>query len=215
MWMQKCMKLGAAFTAALLLCACSTGQRAGWLTLQEAFAPAVVVRQTPLKPDLRYLLVETGGREALMVWVGQERSSLGDASVWVSADGVVLRLLQGRLVGVAEPRRSWRLVAQTAVSTTGPVRWMETSDEQPGFRLGVVRTVERVTAAQVPAALAAWAVGAQDLRWSQEVDASTGQSFSFVGVNTSGQVQAGQRCLAPDWCWRWQAWPAKSLASSL
>lgn len=214
-----CMKLGVVVTAAVLLVGCSTAMMTGLRTLQEEVMPShVSVRQTPLKPNFRYLLVENKGQEALMVWVGTENSALGETSVWMSSDGVVLRLVQGRLVGVSEPLRSWQLTSESPVSknatfATGS-QFKQTSDEQPGFRLGIERTVEKMALPLSPQTTT-WAVAGQDLRWMQEVDISSGQRLAMYGTNAQHHTMAGQRCLTPEWCLRWQAWPAKTTTSPL
>ena len=196
----------------LLLGGCSSGMRAGMLTFQEELAPNLpAVRETPLKPQLRYLLVESGGREALMVWVGNESGPVGETSVWLSADGVVVRLLQGRLVGVSEPRRAWQLTAEApssqALDPASTAALVQTSDAQPGAQWGIVQDIRRqllpATTSPMP-----WAEGTQGLRWVEEVDASTGQRLSLYAINAQNQTIAGQRCINPQWCLRWQTWPA-------
>lgn len=216
---MRSMKLGAAVTAAVLLGGCNAAMMTGLRAFQEEVLPShQSVRQAPLKPELRYLLVENQGREALMVWVGTERSTLGQTSVWMSSDGVVLRLIQGRLVGVTEPHRSWRLTSESPVSknpsSTAPSQFRQTSDEQPGFRLGIERTIEKLELPISPQDTA-WAVVASDLRWTQEVDVASGQRLAAHGMNGQNHTLAGQRCLTPDWCLRWQAWPAKTATSPL
>jgi hypothetical protein len=94
-----------------LLSACASGFSAGLSSLlDEVRSPPSSARQTPLKAGIRYLLVENNQREALMVWVGNEIGPMGPTTIWVSADGVVLRLAQGRLVGISEPTRQWPLI---------------------------------------------------------------------------------------------------------
>lgn len=213
------VKLGAAGAAVVLLVGCSSAQMAGWWTLQEEVMPRQLpVRQMTLKPEFRYLLVENKGQEALMVWVGMEHSALGETSVWMSADGVVLRLVQGRLVGVSEPHRSWRLTTESPVSTnpslTTRPQFSQTSDEHPAFRLGIKRSIAKVDLTANPQTTG-WAVDAQDLRWTQEVDISSGQRLAMHGMNAQNHTMAGQRCMTPDWCLRWQVWPAKTTTSRL
>jgi uncharacterized protein YcfL len=211
------LKLGAVVTAVVLLVGCGSAQVAGLRTFQEEVMPSQLpVRQTALKPEFRYLLVESKGQEALMIWVGTERSALGETTVWMSADGVVIRLVQGRLVGVSEPHRSWRLVSESPTNTSSASRsqFIQTSDEHPGFSLGIQRTINKVELPLDPKTTA-WAVVAQDLRWTQEVDISSGQRLALHGTNAHNHTMAGQRCLTPEWCLRWQAWPAKTTTSPL
>ena len=215
---MQCMNLGAVVAVGLLV-GCSSGQMAGVRAFQEEVFPRhLPVRQTALKPEFRYLLVEAKGQEALMIWVGTERSALGETSVWMSADGVVLRLAQGRLVGVSEPHRSWRLTAESPLLTnpasTTQSLFSQTSDEQPGYRLGIKRTIEKL---DLPAhhQTPEWALVYPHLRWIQEIDVSSGERLAVYGTNEQNHTLAGQRCLGPDWCLRWQVWPAMTLSPPL
>jgi hypothetical protein len=188
--------------------------KAGLLTLQQDVMPnRLQVRQAKLEPGYRYLLVEQQGREALLVWIGNESSALGETSVWLSADGVVVRLVEGRLVGVAEPNRNWRLTSETPLSQQSSSQLKQTSDEQPGFHMGLVRTVTTlplpVTARPMP-----WVDGEQNLNWLEEIDVTTGQRLALYAVNERKQTIAGQRCLGAEWCLRWQTWPATKTAQN-
>jgi hypothetical protein len=194
--------------------------RAGLLSLQQDIMPsAQSVRHYPLRPDLRYLLVKSEGREALMVWVGKEQTNLCEASVWVSADGVVMRLCGGRLVGVSERQRQWQLVDESMLSVAQPSSsdrsiHRQTSDEQPGFHLGVARTIEKIhlTTHEQPTS---WFVMPQTVQWVEERDHLSGDQLSFYAVNTDHDWIAGQRCITAQWCVQWQTWPSKSTASIL
>jgi hypothetical protein len=171
---------------------------------------------------MRYLLVKRKEREALLVWVGTERTRLCDASVWVSADGVVMRLCQGRLVGVSEPHRQWHLIDESplsAVDLTVPHSEQrslhtQTIDEHPGFRLGILRTVEkthRANGSQLPT----WFVVPQNAQWVEEKDQLSGTQLTVYAVSPEHDWMAGQQCMAPAWCVQWQSWPAKSSTSAL
>lgn len=200
--------LGFISAACLLLGACSSGMRAGLLTLQQEVMPTrQEVRQSPLQPGVRYLLVEERGQEALLVWVGNEKGPLGETSVWVSADGVIVRLVQGRLVGVSEPQRTWHLTSETAVTVAGASQMRQTTDVQPGFHIGLVRTIEKKSLSVEPRPLA-WVEETRDLSWVEEVDIATGQRLALFAMNGLNQTIAGQRCMSPEWCLRWQTWPA-------
>ena len=200
--------LGFMFAACLLVGACSSGIKAGLLTLQQEVMPTrQEVRQSPLQPGVRYLLVEERGQEALLVWVGNEKGPLGETSVWVSADGVIVRLVQGRLVGVSEPQRTWHLTSETAVKVAGTSQLRQTTDVQPGFHMGLVRTIEKKSLPVAPRPLA-WFEETRDLNWVEEVDIATGQRLALFAMNGLNQTIAGQRCMSPEWCLRWQTWPA-------
>lgn len=203
----------------LLLCSCSSDMRAGLLSIQhDIMPPPQSARHTPLKPDLRYLLVQSGGREALMVWVGTERTSLCEASVWVGADGVVVRLCDSRLVGISEPQRQWQLIDESAAITTNPNSvnrriHRQITDQQPGFHMGMVRTIEKINAIdQAPPVT--WIGRQHGTQWVEEIDQISRTRIGWYTVNSEHSGVAGQRCIAPDWCLQWQTWPPKYPASN-
>lgn len=199
----------------LLLCACGSDIRTGLSSIRQEIMPtAQTVRHLPLKPELRYLLVQSEGREALMVWVGTERTLLCEASVWVSADGVVMRLCNGRLIGVSEPKRQWQLIDESpALSVTPPMSdrsiHRQTMDEQPGFHIGMVRTIEKIPLTGINQPIS-WVVTHREMQWTEEVDRLSGTRLTLYAVNPEHDWMAGQRCMTPDWCLQWQTWPAKS-----
>jgi hypothetical protein len=213
------IKTGLAVLASLFLSGCSSGMKAGFMTLKDEVMPSRSdVRKTALQTNYRYLLVETEGQEALMVWIGNEPHRLGQASVWVSSDGVIIRMVKGKLVGVSEPRRHWQLISESILTSTefpsSITRLTQTSDAQPGYRMGVVRTVDQKflpTSVQATA----WVDRSLGLRWLEEVDSSTGERIALYGLNDSDQTIAGHRCMTAHWCLRWQAWPAKASAPLL
>lgn len=192
--------------------------RAGLQTVQQAWAAPASVRTTALNPALRYLLVRHQDREALLVWVGDEPGPLGSASVWVGADGVVLRTVHGRLVGVAEPTRNWRVVGQTPPSPTSalaqgsPTSVTQTIDMQPGHRLGLRVPLLRTALSSAPSTTLL--IGsAAEWRWEEEHMPGTTLPPSWVAQDAHGEVVYGQRCLAVDWCLSWQAWPTAVQAT--
>lgn len=187
--------------------------RAGLLTFKEEVIPTrIEVRQHETDPKFRYLLVESGGQEALVVWVGNEPNPLGEASVWISADGVVLRFVQGRLIGVSETRRSWQIRSELILSPENPLfsgtQYEQISDEQPNFRIGVVRKIQKLNLSTVPQPMLA-IEKAQSLRWYEEIDSQSRKRLAVYGLDAHQQTIAGQRCIASDWCLRWQKWPVK------
>jgi hypothetical protein len=213
------IKTGFAFLACLFLWGCNSGMKAGFVTLKDEVMPSRSdVRQTALQPNYRYLLVETDGQEALMVWIGNEPHRLGQASVWVSSDGVIIRTVKGKLVGVSEPRRRWQLISEALVASPLPsssiARLTQSSDAQPGYRMGMVQTVDQKALPASEQAMA-WVDRSLGLRWVEEVDSNTGARMALYGLNADNQTIAGQRCMTAQWCLRWQTWPAKASTSSL
>jgi hypothetical protein len=192
---------------------------AGLWRIQQDFMPAPQsARHAPLQADLRYLLVQSEGREALMVWVGTERTSLCVASVWVSADGVVMRLCQGRLIGVSEPQRQWQLLDESAalnahLASTNRSIHHQITDQHPGFLFGNIRTVEKISLPNLDTHTP-WFGKHPQMQWVEERDHLSGVSLTLYTVNSEHDGMAGQRCITPDWCLQWQTWPIKSPASN-
>lgn len=195
------------------LTACSPTLRAGWQTVEQAWAAPTAVRHSKLDPALRYLLVHHQDREALLVWVGDEPGPLGPTRVWVGADGVVLRTAQGRLVGVAEPTRQWRLIRQDPPPESGPSSTVtHTIDMQPGHRLGLRVPLQRRMLSSAPQPTR-WLGDATGLRWEEERPVDATLPPLWHALDAQGQVVYGQRCLAADWCLSWQVWPTDREAS--
>ena len=211
---MRCIYLVFISAVCLLVGACSSGMKAGLLTLQQEVMPTHQdVRSTTLRPGVRYLLVEEQGREALLVWVGNEKNPFGEASVWVSADGVIVRLVQGRLVGIADPLRTWNLTSETVATSSNSSQFSQTTDVQPGFRMGLVQRIEKKNLHATPRPMP-WVEEARNLNWVEEVDVATGQRLAIFAVNEFNQTIAGQRCMSTEWCLRWQTWPANKSRPS-
>jgi hypothetical protein len=199
--------------AVLTLNGCGIGSNAGMATFRdELLSPKPTARQTRLQSGVKYLLVMHEKREALMVWIGHESSAMGDVSVWISADGVVLRLSKtGQLLGVSETSRYWRIVSKNHLPTeqvgTNLKSYLETADFQPGYRLGVQRHIDMVNI-EAPNDDGLWFLNTRDLEWTQKIDRSSGQKLGVVGRHpTHLDYVAGYRCIQSDWCLRWQSWP--------
>lgn len=210
---MRCLRWVLITVSLQFLSACASGLSGGLSTLvNEVRSSPSSARQTPLKTGIRYLLVENNHREALMVWVGNEVGPMGPITIWVSSDGVVLRLTRGRLVGISEPSRQWRLISESSlVPNDGLLQashFSQTTDEQPGYRFGVLRTVTKTLLkdnTQAPSWLP------QGLQWEQELDVATGKRLALNGYfRPDGEIVAGQRCIHPRWCLQWQTWPAHS-----
>ena len=189
---------------------------AGLRTLDQAWngVPAGV-DTLPLNPALTYLRVQLGRQTGLMVLADQAASPRGTVHTWVSADGAVLRLVDGRLDGFADLRQSWSLVTaglpppwDTLPDTAGSP-FAEVLDVQPGYRLGQQRLRERVAADQAPP-VHQWRGEPGAVRWFVERsvnDASEPRWYAVDLQSKPARVVYGQACLDPDVCLSWQTWP--------
>jgi len=173
-----------------------------------------------LNPNYQYLHVTlAGAKPALLVLGYVDAHPQGEVEVWYSAQGEVLRLQNGRLVGAAGLPVEWRRVAypQTppawqSVSAEG-VRFSSVRDEQPGYRLGRVEQVVLTPLSKPPLDLAAPALATAT--WFQEsyTDARgpTRPNGWFALGNYGGQkaIVYSRQCLSPSVCLSLQLWPLK------
>lgn len=218
----------------VLLAGCSQSMRAGMRTLSASWQPQPVldVPKVELNPQLRYLRVQIdsarGPQVALMVEGDQDVGPGGDlTSVWYGADGTVLRLREGRLVGFADARQAWRVIDEEApgrwpgVSPSGDERaasalaYTQVIDMQPGHQFGLPRRRELVATDAPPADhTVQGATGA--LRWVMDRPMSQDPAgndapgwYALDDRSQPAQVLYGQRCLDNRICLRWQHWPPR------
>lgn len=171
-----------------------------------------------LNPNYQYLHVTlAGAKPALLVLGYVDAHPQGDIEVWYSAQGEVLRLQHGRLVGAAGLPVEWRRVAypQTPPSwqSVPPegARFSSVRDEQPGYRLGVVEQVVLTPLPSAPLVLSnpTHATAA----WFQEryTDARgpTRPDAWFALGNYGGQrtIVYSRQCLSASVCLSLQRWP--------
>lgn len=203
-----------------MLTACSQSTLAGWQTVAQAWhAPAAPeLAEVPLDPALRYLRVRVGSRVGLMVQAG------GPDGPWYGADGVVLRLREGRLVEFADARRSWTEVSHSgwpdlqasAPEDQTPRRGHLVADLQPGHRHGLRQSHTWVHLADAPPGHD-WQGDTLGLRWRMARPDAPGDDAAWYAIDTRHpptQVVYGRQCLsldldptAPPTCITWQRWP--------
>jgi hypothetical protein len=198
----------------LALSGCSVIQHAGLATFtNDILTRSHSVRHIPVQADVKYLLITQEKRESLLVWIGNEFSAIGAVSVWISADGVVVRLGQdGQLVGVSEKTRNWQIYSQVLLKPTTQDseknKIIEITDAQPGYRLGVKKQLQKLEL-ESPIKNNQWYLNTNKFSWSQLLEISTGKILSIYGQHlTDSNHMAGQRCIDENWCLRWQTWPA-------
>jgi hypothetical protein len=198
----------------LALSGCSVIQHAGLATItNDILTRSHSVRHIPVQADVKYLLMTQEKRESLLVWIGNEFSARGAVSVWISADGVVVRLGQdGQLVGVSEKTRNWQIYSQALLKPANQDseknKILEITDTQPGYRLGVKKQIQKLKL-ESPIKNNPWYLNTNKFSWSQLLETSTGEILSIYGQHlTDSNHMAGQRCIDKNWCLRWQTWPA-------
>lgn len=231
----------AGLSLSLGLGACSTQMQSGLDTAQAALgwsrSAAAALDASPLDPALSYLRVQVQGKPGLVVLGDQTPGPLGLTSVWYSADGAVLRLVEGRLVGFADRQKSW---AVTALRRAGPIALPSTpgsvlpnadmpdwhavarltkpqifeqlTDVQPGYRLGLTQQRERLAQAAAPAGHQARGLPAH-AQWFVERDSGTAAHpawFAYDLQQRPARWLYGQACLDAQHCLSWQPWPLRA-----
>ena len=218
-----------AFCAAAGISGCTPGMNAAVQSARVVvFGPAEQDAR-PLDPNFSYLRV-TRGRHVGLLWRGSMDSSPGGpVEVYYSGTGEVVRLQNGRVVGVLGLETEWRRVEVAAppwdvlAASAQSVPFVRTRDVMPGYRAGIRdRLITRVIPAPNRSALRALDPAA--LTWFEEVEHQP--RFHLPGTPTdtlpaaryavdfaSGKepvVVYSEQCLAADLCFTWQRWPAAS-----
>lgn len=209
--------------AALLLAGCAQNQLAAWQTSRHYLGLASAADQHPLRPDYQYLRVVTNGEVALLVLGYTDLGPTGrPVQVWYSAGKEVLRLQDGRLVGLAGVPLEWRNVVLSADlpawrDITTPRSFRRQRDEMPGYRIGLQEqiTVRPITA---PSGTRLMGTEVASLRWFEETTAPLPDTAPALAthfrplpparyaVGPAGAVY-GEQCLDAQLCISWQSWP--------
>jgi hypothetical protein len=214
----------AVLTLAVLLGGCGANMRAAVGTAAQALDGGAAGVDTPqaLDPRLHYLRVQVGRQVGLMVRADAGRAPAEPVTYWYSADGALLRLRDGLLVGLTESSRSWRVargpeaVDWLAVAQGRPFDYRRIVDQQPGYRIGLRETRRIQAQPSAPAGHQLRQAGAR-LQWFVERDPSAETDLAtWYAVDLAVEpprVVYGQACLAADWCINWQPWPPRAGSS--
>ena len=171
-----------------------------------------------LNPNYRYLHVTlAGAKPALLVLGYVDAHPQGEIEVWYSAQGEVLRLQNGRLVGAAGLPVEWRRVSYSqtppswqSVPPEG-ARFTSMRDEQPGYRLGLVEQVVLTPLPKPPLKLPDPAFAAA--AWFQEnYTNASGPTrpdawFALGQHGGTKTIVYSRQCLSSSVCLTLQRWP--------
>ena len=210
--------LAAAFVSVCALSACTPGMNAAVETVQQAVQGDRGAASARLDPNFRYLRVTIGGRVAFLALGYVDSHPDGPIEVWYSALREVVRLQNGRVVGVTGLNTEWRNVSisdappwSAADGAQQPVRWMRVRDVMPGYRFGVRDDLAlRVIPASGRSELQG--VDPKSLTWFEERLRSDALPPAHYVVDLHGgknTVVYGEQCIAPDICFTWQRWSAE------
>lgn len=202
---------------AAALVACAETSTAIIDTAKQIVRPgAAAVENAKLDPRYRYLLVTHAAGISGLVLGFVERDEHGPIEVWYAVDGEVLRLQNGRVVGVTGLHPEWRAVrlpqlpSWAALTASGnSVRWERLRDVMPGYRYGV-RDELVLSPVPPPRSSRLRGMDARELTWFEERTARASEDglpparYAVKG----GIVVYGEQCVSRDTCFSWQRWPA-------
>jgi len=197
-------------------------------TLQDAVQSQRGVPDARLNPAFRYLRVTIDGRVAFLALGSEDKHPQGPVEVWFSGQREVVRLQNGRIVGVAGLTTEWRNVvlpempSWSAVAVAKqPVQWVRMRDVMPGYRFGV-RDELSLRPILVPQKSALQGVDPKSFSWFEEQVRSDSRSTIFASLASEmplpparyavdlrdGKevVVYGEQCLAAELCFTWQRW---------
>ena len=216
------------------LTGCTPGLGAAVASLRQVVAPASGADETKLDPNFAYLRV-TRGKHVGLLWRGSmEQSPDGPIEVYYSGTGEVVRLRDGRLMGVLGLETEWRYVADPApgwaevVNSRGAAAFIRIRDVMPGYRSGVRdELVLRPVAAPPRSALRA--VDPRSLEWFEESVLARGSTRipgvasdrlppARYAIDLAGKqpvVVYSEQCLAPELCFTWQRWSVAMQQASV
>lgn len=195
-----------------LLAGCASDRSAAYEVARSIVRPNADIDRRPLDPALRYLRVTANGKVALMA-LGY--TDPGSVQVWYSAMGEVLRLQQGRLMGLTGTPVEWRAVswpeglpAWSSVLGQGPgASYQRLRDEMPGYHLGV-RDALHLQPMAAPGGTALQGLPAESLRWFQEIPNGGALPPARYAVHPdTAEPVYGEQCLNAELCLTWQTWP--------
>ena len=214
-----------------LLTGCSAATSA-WLEAGKKMAGArfgaAATADRPFSPDYRYIRATVDGLQTFLVFGGVGTDSVTER--WFSADGEVLRLRDGRIVGTAGIITDWRAVEVATLPSwrdlarnrgaAGPFKYQRTRDVMPDYAYGLRETVV-VQPVAPPRQSALQGVDPDALRWFQEssmperdtVAALPPALFAVEFADGQEKVVYSEQCLSDRLCLTLQAWPAAEKKS--
>lgn len=167
-----------------------------------------------LNPAYRYLRVQIGERVLFMAQGYLDPSPAGPVEVYYSADHNVLRILDGRLVGVTmKSGIDWLNVTFTGLPAWNALgdeaRFERARDEGPGYRYGIVEKM-RIRRIAAPNDSKLVAVAAPALTWYEETVQGGSQPARYAVSDALHRVVYAEQCLSDEFCLSWQDWPYSS-----
>ncbi|TXH85944.1 MAG: hypothetical protein E6Q80_08630 [Thauera aminoaromatica] len=224
---------------AILACAaCSTDSTNISRTFELAYRGGSLADRAAPNPAYRYLRTVVDGRSALLVLGYTDPDpATPDAppiEVWYSAEGEVVRLQQGRVVGTSGLSTDWRSTRAPDAPTWGSLvasaaqdraagqalaTWQRTRDES-AYRSGVIDRIS-VHAIAAPRGTELAGLAPESLQWFEEraepiVPPAGTPGAVRLTARYALRVDSGatevvytEHCLGPELCLSLQRWPAR------
>lgn len=194
------------------------------LMLGHMFPAARVGEPARLNPRFHYLRVTIHDSWIFMASGTPNIDAPGTTGVWYSADRVVLRFQDGRLVAAIGTPTEWRQVTlpqlppwEVLAGETKPVSWIRTRDVMPGYRYGI-RDHLLLQRIPPPSNSNLKGIDPHSLVWFEERLESTDDVTGYdnhlpparyaLDTSNTHAIVYGEQCLSPDFCFAWQRWPA-------
>jgi len=153
-----------------------------------------------------------------MILGATEAAPGGPVEVWYASDGELMRLQNGRLLGITGLAPEWRRVAlpempgwRELAARGDAFRWERVRDVMPGYRYGVNDKLV-LAAAAAPRSSNLLGIDPQQLVWFEERnESSTEATLPPARYAIQGdRVIYAEQCVARGRCFTWQRWPAGS-----
>lgn len=177
--------------------------------------PALMLPETKLDPRFSYLRVQMGQYAAILALGYVDPAPDGPVQVWYSTEGEVLRLREGRLVGLTLPSAlgfpNWLHVAFSPLPPWQAIgeeaRFVRLRDASPDYRYGV-REQMTIRPIAPPPAARLQQLPAASLTWFEERAQDSALPPARYALDAQWRVVYGEQCLSENFCLSWQSWPA-------
>lgn len=166
-----------------------------------------------LNPRFSYLRVQVGEREVFLALGYVDQLADGPVQVWYSSDGDVLRLRDGRVVGViTKYGPDWLGVSFARLPRWGTfgerAEFERVRDARPGYRYGI-REKMLIRRISPPDNSQLRLISPSSLSWFEEVvQGASDMPAARYAVGADGLVVYAEQCLTDEYCFSWQSWPS-------
>lgn len=166
-----------------------------------------------LNPAYRYLRIQTGKRVAYFALGYVDSLPEGKVEVWYSGGKEVLKLLDGRMVGMVGTATEWLSVTLISPPAWGDkldgMEYERRLDISPGYRYGV-RERLRLKRLPPPSDTKLADLKPQDILWYREVpvgpSAIPSALYGLMKEGDAWRVVYSEVCLDTNLCFSWQRW---------